>query len=144
MLHARRREAERRGLYVHATLEPAATTGDPRLAERLVANLLDNALRYNQPHGRIDVTTSAKAGTAVLSVANSGPQIPPGEVERLFRPFQRLGADRTDQSDGLGLGLSIVDAIAAAHHATLTAHAQPGGGLDIEVGFPSSNGRPAR
>jgi signal transduction histidine kinase len=144
MLHAREREAERRGLYVHATLQPAETTGDPRLAERLVANLLDNALRYNQPHGRIDVTTSAKAGTAVLSVANSGPQIPPEEVERLFRPFQRLGADRTDRSDGLGLGLSIVHAIAAAHHATLTAHAQPGGGLDIEVGFPSSNGRPAR
>jgi signal transduction histidine kinase len=144
MLHARQREAERRGLYVHATLEPAETTGDPRLAERLVANLLDNALRYNQPHGRIDVTTSAKAGTAVLSVANSGPQIPPGEVERLFRPFQRLGADRTDQSDGLGLGLSIVDAIAAAHHAALTAHAQPDGGLEIEVGFPSSNGQPER
>jgi signal transduction histidine kinase len=134
MLHARQREAERRGLYVHATLQPAETTGDPRLAERLVANLLDNALRYNQPHGRIDVTTSAKGGRAVLSVANSGPQIPPEEV----------GADRTDRSDGLGLGLSIVHAIAAAHHATLTAHAQPGGGLDIEVGFPSSNGRPAR
>jgi signal transduction histidine kinase len=144
MLHARQREAERRGLYVHATLQPAETTGDPRLAERLVANLLDNALRYNQPHGRIDVTTSAKGGRAVLSVANSGPQIPPEEVERLFQPFQRLGADRTDRSDGLGLGLSIVHAIAAAHHATLTAHAQPGGGLDIEVGFPSSNGRPAR
>jgi signal transduction histidine kinase len=142
MLHARQREAERRGLYVHATLGPAETTGDPRLAERLVANLLDNALRYNQPHGRIDVTTSAKAGTAVLSVANSGPPIPPGEVERLFRPFQRLGADRTDQSDGLGLGLSIVDAIAAAHDATVTAHAQPDGGLEIEVGFPSGNGRP--
>jgi signal transduction histidine kinase len=144
MLHARQREAERRHLYVHATLEPAETTGDPRLAERLVANLLDNALRYNQPHGRIDVTTTAKAGQAVLSVANSGPPIPPEEIERLFRPFQRLGADRTDQSDGLGLGLSIVHAIAAAHDATLTAHAQPGGGLDIEVGFPSSNGRPER
>jgi signal transduction histidine kinase len=144
MLHARQREAERRHLYVHATLEPAETTGDPRLAERLVANLLDNALRYNQPHGRIDVTTTARAGQAVLSVANSGPPIPPEEVKRLFRPFQRLGADRTDQSDGLGLGLSIVHAIAAAHHATLTAHAQPGGGLDIEVGFPSSNGQPER
>jgi signal transduction histidine kinase len=142
MLHARQREVERRGLYVHATLEPAETAGDPRLAERLVANLLDNALRYNQPHGRIDVTTTARAGRAVLSVANSGPQIPPEEVERLFRPFQRLGADRTDQSDGLGLGLSIVHAIATAHHATLTAHAQPGGGLEIEVGFPSSNGQP--
>jgi signal transduction histidine kinase len=140
MLHARRREAERRGLYVHATLEPAATTGDPRLAERLVANLLDNALRYNQPHGRIDVTTGARAGKAVLSVANSGTQIPPEEVERLFRPFQRIGTDRTNQSHGLGLGLSIVQAIAAAHDATLTARPQPGGGLDIEVGFPSGNG----
>src|SRR5262245_41516546 len=135
MLHARQQEVERRGLYVHATLEPAEAAGDPRLAERLVANLLDNALRYNQPHGRIDVMTSARTGNAVLSIANSGPQIPPGEIERLFRPFQRLGADRTDQSDGLGLGLSIVRAIATAHDATLTAHAQPGGGLDVEVGF---------
>jgi signal transduction histidine kinase len=139
-LHARQHEAERRGLYVHATLEPAGTTGDPRLAERLIANLIDNALRYNQPHGRIDVTTTARAGRAILSVANSGPTIPSDEVERLFRPFQRLGADRTDQSDGFGLGLSIVQAIATAHHATLTARAQPAGGLEIEVAFPSSNG----
>jgi signal transduction histidine kinase len=139
-LHARHREAKLRDLYVHATLQPAQTAGDPRLAERLVANLLDNALRYNQPHGRIDVTTTAKDGRAILTVANSGPPIPPEEVERLFRPFQRLGADRTDQSDGLGLGLSIVQAIATAHQATLTAHAQPGGGLEIEVGFPFSNG----
>jgi signal transduction histidine kinase len=140
MLHARQHEAERRTLYVHATLEPADTSGDPRLAERLVANLLDNALRYNQPHGRIDVTTSVRAGQAVLSVANSGPPIPPEEVERLFRPFQRLGADRTDQSDGLGLGLSIVQAIATAHQAALTAHAPPSGGLEVEIGFPSRNG----
>jgi signal transduction histidine kinase len=142
MLHARHQQAEGLGLYVHATLEPAKTLGDPRLAERLVANLLDNALRYNQPHGRVDVTTTAKAGRAVLSVANSGPPIPPEEVERLFKPFQRLGADRTDQTDGLGLGLSIVQAIAIAHHATLSARAQPGGGLDVEIGFPSRNGAP--
>jgi signal transduction histidine kinase len=82
MLHARHHQAEELGLYVHATLEPAETLGDPRLAERLVANLLDNALRYNQPHGRIDVTTTAKAGRAVLSVANSGSAIPPEEVKR--------------------------------------------------------------
>jgi signal transduction histidine kinase len=145
-LYARHHQAEELGLYVHATLEPAETLGDPRLAERLVANLLDNGLRYNHPHGRIDVTTTAKAGRAVLSVANSGPPIPPDEVERLFRPFQRLGADRTDHSEGLGLGLSIVQAIATAHHATLSARAQPGGGLDVEIGFPSRNGvaQPAR
>lgn len=137
-LDPRRHQAEQCGLYVHATLEPAETIGDPRLAERLVANLLDNALRYNQPHGRIDVMTIARSGRAVLCVANSGPAIPTDQVERLFRPFQRLGADRTDDSDGMGLGLSIVHAIAVAHHATLSARAQPGGGLDVEVGFPST------
>jgi signal transduction histidine kinase len=143
MLQSRRQETEDRGLYVHATLQQAGTSGDPQLAERLVANLLDNAIRHNEPRGHIDVTTTAKAGRAVLSVANSGPHIPLDEVERLFRPFQRLGADRIDQSDGLGLGLSIVQAIATAHRATVTAHAQPAGGLEIEIAFPAGNGASA-
>ena len=99
-------------------------------------------LRYNRPHGRIDVSTTSSAGRAVLSVANSGPRIPPEEVERLFRPFQRLGTDRTAQTDGLGLGLSIVRAIATAHQANLTARAQPGGGLDIEVAFVGATSNP--
>jgi signal transduction histidine kinase len=142
VLDNRQPQAEERGLYVHATLERAETLGDPPLAERLVANLVDNAIRYNQTHGHVDVTTTARAGQAVLSVANSGPPIPAEEVERLFRPFQRLGAERTDKSDGLGLGLSIVHAIATAHQATLTARAQPTGGLEIEVGFPFCNGAP--
>jgi signal transduction histidine kinase len=134
---SRRPEAERRRLHLQATLEPAEASGDPRLAERLVANLVDNALRHNQPQGRVDVTTASKAGRAVVSVANSGPLVPPDEVERLFQPFQRLGADRTDHGTGIGLGLSIVKAIAVAHGASLTAGAQPDGGLDIEVSFPS-------
>jgi signal transduction histidine kinase len=146
VLHARRQEAELRDLYVHATLEPAETSGDPRLAERLVANLVDNALRHNTPHGRIDVTTSSRKGRAVLAVSNTGPSVPAAELERLLQPFQRLGADRTDHGDGTGLGLSIVAAIATAHGATLTTRTQPGGGLDIEVGFPPAvppaNGRP--
>jgi signal transduction histidine kinase len=137
VLHARRDEAERRGLYVHATLEPAETSGDPRLAERLVANLLDNALRHNTPQGRIDITTTSRNGRAVLSVANTGPLVPAAELERLLQPFQRLCADRTDQSDGTGLGLSIVVAIATAHGATLTTRPQRGGGLDVEVDFPA-------
>jgi signal transduction histidine kinase len=140
ILHARRHEAKRRGLSLHASLDAAATSGDPRLAERLVANLVDNALRHNGPGGRVDVVTTTRSGQAVLSVANSGPLVPPDEVERLFRPFQRLGADRTDHSDGIGLGLSIVAAIATAHAATITTRAQPSGGLDIEVGFPSAGG----
>jgi signal transduction histidine kinase len=137
VLASTRLEAKRGRLYLHATLEPAETYGDPRLAERLVANLVDNALRYNRPNGRVDVTTTTRTGRAVLTVANSGPRVRPEEVERLFQPFKRLGTDRIDRSDGIGLGLSIVDAIATAHGASLAAAAQPGGGLEIEVGFPS-------
>jgi signal transduction histidine kinase len=140
MLHARRPEAELRGIYVHATLEPAETSGDPHLAERLVGNLIDNALRHNLPDGRVDVTTATRDGQAVLSVSNTGPLVPAAELDRLFQPFQRLGADRTDHSDGTGLGLSIVAAIAIAHGATLTSQARPDGGLHVEVGFPPAGG----
>jgi signal transduction histidine kinase len=129
-------EAERRQLDLHATLEPAETSGDPRLAERLVSNLVDNALRHNMPQGRIDVITTTRGGQAIVSVANSGPLVLPDEVERLFEPFQRLAKDRTTQSDGIGLGLSIVKAIAAAHGASLATQARPDGGLDITVSFP--------
>jgi signal transduction histidine kinase len=136
-----RPEADRRHIYVHSTLGPAETAGDPRLVERLVANLLDNALGHNLPAGgRIDLTTRTRDRHAILSVTNSGVPVPPDEIERLFQPFQRLGTERTDHSDGVGLGLSIVQAIATAHGATVTARAHPAGGLEIEVGFPSSNG----
>jgi signal transduction histidine kinase len=138
-----RPEADRRGVYVHATLQPAATAGDPRLAERLVANLVANALRHNLPAGgRIDLTTSTRDGRAILSVVNSGAVVPPDQVERLFQPFQRLGAERTNHSDGVGLGLSIVQAIAAAHQATVATTAQIAGGLTIEVSFPPIRAHP--
>jgi signal transduction histidine kinase len=78
-------------------------------------------------------------------VANSGPVVPPGEVSRLFAPFQRLGAARgvnSVQRDGQGLGLSIVSAIAAAHGADLQALARPDGGLHIELRFPAPSAGP--
>jgi signal transduction histidine kinase len=141
VLETYRPEAALRGIYVRTTLRPAETAGLPRLAERLVANLIDNALRHNlQTGGRIDVTTTTRNGRAVLSVANSGNPVAQEETERLFQPFQRLGIERTDHSDGVGLGLSIVQAIATAHDATVSARAQPDGGLDVEVGFPSRSG----
>ena len=70
-------------------------------------------------------------------MGNSGPIVPTAEVERLFQPFQRLGHDRTGSGDGHGLGLAIVKAIAHAHGAKITAHPRSGGGLDVEVSFPS-------
>jgi signal transduction histidine kinase len=133
---ARRTEAELRGLTVATTLGSASALGDARLAERLVANLLDNAMRHNVANGTVEVSTSTWTGHAVLSVSNTGPLIPPDDVGRLFQPFQRDGGGRTFSRDGLGLGLSIVGAIAEAHGAWLQAKARPGGGLGIQIGFP--------
>jgi signal transduction histidine kinase len=133
---ARHDEAERRGIQVDAALAAAPATGDPRLAESLVANLLDNALRHNVAGGRVEISTARADGRAVISVSNTGPRIPPDTLGRLFQPFQQLGGERIRHTDGHGLGLAIVQAIASAHGAALRARARPGGGLDIEVGFP--------
>jgi signal transduction histidine kinase len=133
-LLARRTQIERRELRVSTALAPAPALGDPRLAERLVSNLVDNAIRHNTSGGQVTVGTGTRSGRSVLHVANTGPAVPPSEIDRLLRPFQRLGADRTDR-DGHGLGLSIVAAIAAAHHAELRVRPRPAGGLDIEVHF---------
>ena len=80
-------------------------------------------MRHNVPGGHVQVATGTSSGHAVLSVTNSGPVIPPAEVDRLFQPFQRLGPRRARRDGGHGLGLSIVRAIATAHGATITAHA---------------------
>jgi signal transduction histidine kinase len=132
-------EAESRGLHVDTALRSAPTSGDPRLGERLVANLVDNATRHNVPGGRIDIATTVRAGQAVLTIANTGQMIRPNDLDRLYQPFQRLNAGRNGDQDGLGLGLSIVHAIAAAHGATLVTRARPGGGLEIAVTFPPAN-----
>ena len=137
VLRGRWPEAESRGLTVTANLQSAPALGDAPLTERLVANLVENAVRHNVPRGAVEVGTGTWAGRAILSVFSAGPPIPPDQVDWLFQPFQR-GAprDRTGSRNGLGLGLSIVAAIAEAHGAWLQAHALPGGGLGIRVGFP--------
>jgi len=129
--------AERRGLQVETSLSPAPLLGDPDLITRLVANLVDNAVRHNVPGGTVEVSTARRDGQATLSVANSGPVIAPGEIGRLLQPFQRLADTRSSDADGHGLGLPIVRAIATAHGAALTIRAQPGGGLHIQVSFPA-------
>jgi signal transduction histidine kinase len=144
VLAARRNEARRRGIGVDAVVGAAPTSGDPRLGERLVANLVDNALRHNLPGGRIEVSTRTSADGAVVRVANSGPVIPQAEVARLLQPFQRLAPGRNGRDDGagVGLGLSIVHAIADAHGAALEARARPEGGLEVEVRFPAATPAP--
>ncbi len=139
LLTDRREEIERRGLRLRSTLGAADAEGDARLVERLIANLIDNAIRHNVAGGSIDVLTTSAAGVPVLSVTNDGPTIAEEDLERLRAPFERLGASRTGRGDRHGLGLSIVQAIAAAHEAQLEIRARPEGGLAVEVRF-----RPAR
>ncbi|WP_433223362.1 sensor histidine kinase [Dactylosporangium sp. CS-047395] len=123
------------GLTVTATIRPARILGDPTLLARLVANLLDNAIHYNTPGGTVEVGTRQLDGYARLIITNTGPQVPPDQVERLFEPFQRL---RRVADDGHhGLGLSIVRAIATVHGATLEARPRPDGGLSVQVLFPA-------
>jgi signal transduction histidine kinase len=137
---ARQGEAQRRGIRVDTMLATAPAAGDRNLVESLVANLVDNALRHNAAEGlaggRVEIATAATAGRASITVKNTGTVIPPNEVERLFQPFRQFGGERIRHTDGHGLGLAIVRAIAAAHGATLIPRARPEGGLDIEVSFP--------
>jgi signal transduction histidine kinase len=118
------------------TLDVARTTGDPQLIERLLANLVANAVRHNVPGGRIDVATYTAAGHPIFTITNTGPLIPTGELNRLFQPFQRLGSHTGPAADGVGLGLAIVRAIADAHDATITTQSLTGGRLKIDIDFP--------
>jgi signal transduction histidine kinase len=124
------------GRRVHAALGPAVISGDPVLAERLVANLLDNALRYNVPDGEVWVSTREVTGSGELTVANTGPVVDPDDVGRVFQPFERL-SDRTS-GDGFGLGLAIVASIAAIHGGTAIALPRDDGGLSVTVTIPAA------
>jgi signal transduction histidine kinase len=136
VIAARQAEAQDRQLRVHTALASAPVAGDPRLAERLIANLADNALRHNTLRGYVQVVTATRNSHAVLMVTNTGPIVPAAAADQLLQPFQRLGTDRTGHGHGHGLGLSIVQAIADAHGANLAIQPQPTGGLHVEVAFP--------
>lgn len=124
--------AQRR-LSVDANTLPALMAGDRVLIERLVSNLVDNAVRHNLDGGEVRVRTHVQDGMAELVVSNSGSQLDPDEIPALFEPFAR--GERTGSVDGVGLGLSIAQTIAVAHGATIRASALGTGGLEVRVAF---------
>jgi signal transduction histidine kinase len=128
-------ELRSRGLHVRKRMTPALTVGDPALLERVVGNLVENAVRHNVDGGWVEVCTGLAEAQAMLRVASSGDVIAPEAVTALFEPFRRGGVARTAR-DGAGLGLSIVRAVVAAHRGTVTAEPVPGGGLAVTVRLP--------
>ncbi|HUY58201.1 MAG TPA: HAMP domain-containing sensor histidine kinase [Solirubrobacteraceae bacterium] len=121
---------------VHASLQPAAVSGDPVLAERLVANLIENAVEYNTATGDIWISTQTTAGNSRITVANTGPVISPADTDRILQPFQRLN-DRASH-DGYGLGLAIVASIATIHGGSVAVDPRDEGGLSVTVTIPSA------
>ena len=130
------------GIEISTALGDASTTGDPAMVERLVANLIENAVRHNEPGGWVTAWTGLRAGEPTLEVTNAGPVVKPEQVDELVKPFSRLDGDgsvaarNTEGRQGLGLGLSIVQAIVDAHGARLTTDPRAEGGLKVAVRFP--------
>jgi signal transduction histidine kinase len=124
------------GLRVETELGPARTTGDQAMVERMVANLVENAVRHNQPDGWVSAWTGARDGLPTIEVTNAGPVVEPVHLHELAKPFYR--AAENGHGQGLGLGLSIVQAIAEAHGASVRTEARPEGGLRVTVTFPAA------
>jgi signal transduction histidine kinase len=135
------------GLQVDAELGDACATGDQAMVERLVANLIENAVRHNQPDGWVSAWTGVREGRPTVEVANAGPRVDDAQLSELLKPFVRAvsngngngrgnGGGRLHDGHGLGLGLSIVQAISEAHGARLSISAPPEGGLRVSVAFP--------
>jgi signal transduction histidine kinase len=131
-------EAVVKGVELQTDIHDAATAGDPGLLERLAGNLVDNAVRHNYSGGWVRVQTAAEGKQSYLEVTNSGPVVDPSALPGLLQPFRRASGERHSTQEGLGLGLSIVDAIVTAHHGRLRLRAHPEGGMTVRVEFRSA------
>ena len=132
--------AAARDVALRTDLRPAPVTGEPVLLERMVGNLVDNAVAHNVAGGTIEISTGTAGGRAVLRIGNTGAVISPDHADRLLEPFVRGAGVRlhTDSGTGAGLGLSIVHAIVTAHGGELSITTRPAGGLDIAVRLPAA------
>ena len=134
-----RARADDAQVTVTAELEPAWTSGEAALLERMIGNLIDNGIQHNEPGGQLGVSTSTRDGGVRLRVFNGGPRIDPGAVQTLTEPFRRLDRDHI----GFGLGLSIVRSVIEAHGGRLELRAPESGGLDVLVSLPGAPAAPS-
>ena len=132
-----RDEAARHQVSVSGQTPPAVVDGDPMLLERLVQNLVQNAVRHNKPGGWVAVRTEFADGRALIEVSNTGPVLSNAGIPALFEPFARV-AGRVGSTRGTGLGLSIVRSVVRAHGGEVEATARTGGGLVVAVTLPAA------
>ena len=115
--------------------KPVTMTGSDILIYRLVYNLVENAIKYNHPEGKVTVTTCQKEKKVILSVADTGSGIPGELRERVFEPFFRVDKSRSRELGGVGLGLALVHEIVKAHDGSISIKDNPSGGTVFEVVF---------
>jgi signal transduction histidine kinase len=133
-------EANSKGVELRSELSPVTVKGDPGLLDRLVGNVVENAIRHNFAGGWVEITTGRSGPRALLQVTNTGPVLDDSTIATLTEPFRRAGPDRRTDDGGFGLGLSIVDGVVGAHLGSMTLHPRPGGGLALQVQLPASTG----
>jgi len=135
VLDAHREMAERHGVSLRGKLAESLVPGDPVLLDRLITNLVSNAITYNEPGGWVEVAVMAEPA---IAISNTGQDVPAEAVPTMFEPFRRLGVDRVRGRGGVGLGLAIVRSIVIAHGGTLHARPRPEGGLIVEIELPGN------
>jgi signal transduction histidine kinase len=133
-IEAHQELAARLQVTLRPKLSETTLSCDPVLIQRLIANLVSNAVKYNEPGGWVEIEVT---GEPVIVVRNTGEPVPAAAVPTLFEPFKRLGVDRIRAAGrgGAGLGLAIVRSIVLAHQGAIRACPRSGGGLEIEVDF---------
>jgi signal transduction histidine kinase len=117
--------------------------GDRDSLQRVLINLVDNAVKYNMDCGRIEIAAEVKNNMVHLSIFNTGIGIPSKDIDRVFEQFYRVEKSRSSKYGGSGLGLTIVKRIIELHRGNITIESEPNAGtrinirLPIQVGFPS-------
>jgi signal transduction histidine kinase len=129
--------AGKHDVHLHRSIAERQMSGDPLLLERLIGNLVTNAILYNVPGGWVEVEVLAETDRGpAMSVRNTGQVVPAESVAALFEPFRRLSADRTNHSGGAGLGMSIARSITTAHGGTIRARPRSEGGRIVDIELP--------